>query len=56
MSLNPADGGVKISSSAATPSFSAPRTIQVVQAELDAANARIKELESRLAAAGLSTA
>jgi hypothetical protein len=39
---------------AAVKSFVPAKSAAVLQAELDAANARIKELEARLAAAGLS--
>lgn len=62
MSLNPAHQGKITSSSSAstggaTPKPAVPiRTVATLSAELTAANARIKELEERLAAAGLSTA
>jgi coronin-1B/1C/6 len=54
MSLNPALGGSQ--TIAAPKEFVAVKSPAVLQAELDAANARIKDLEARLAAAGLSTA
>lgn len=54
MSLNPA---LRSSAAAATPVekkvFTAAKTAAVLQVELDQANARIKDLEARLAAAGL---
>lgn len=53
MSLNPANsGGV---SSAAPKEFVAPKSALVLQQELASAQERIKVLEARLAAAGLST-
>mmetsp|Transcript_4244 Transcript_4244/g.6539 ORF Transcript_4244/g.6539 Transcript_4244/m.6539 type:complete len:441 (-) Transcript_4244:190-1512(-) len=53
MSLNPAHSGQKI---AAPKEFAAVKSPAVLQQELATAQARIKELEDRLAAAGLSTA
>jgi coronin-1B/1C/6 len=67
MSLNPSTSG-KVGgggaggsagsgkAAAAARPFTAVKTAAQLQSELDAANARIKELEARLAAAGLSTA
>lgn len=56
MSLNPA---LRSSAAASTPMekkvFTAAKSAAVLQAELDQANARIKELEARLAAAGLDS-
>jgi len=59
MSLNP-NAKPGSGSSAVTPAItprvaSVPRTPHALQMELDLANIRIKELEARLAAAGLST-
>jgi coronin-1B/1C/6 len=57
MSLNPAAGHQASSKPkpAAATAATAPKSIPVLQAELAQANARIKQLEERLAAAGLST-
>lgn len=58
MSLNPNGKGGSTSNTpaATTPRvMSVPRTNQALQLELDMANLRIKELEARLAAAGLPT-
>jgi len=54
MSLNPSESGAIPTAPQAT--FAPPKSAQTLQTELDAATARIKELEERLAAAGLSTA
>ena len=53
MSLNPANSGAM--SSAAPKEFVAPKSPLVLQQELASAQDRIKVLEARLAAAGLST-
>lgn len=56
ISLNPSASGSAGSASAAKPKAAtvAPKSIPVLQAELNQANARIKQLEERLAKAGLS--
>jgi coronin-1B/1C/6 len=59
MSLNPSAKGAASSgggSGAPVKAFVPAKSAAVLQAELDAANKRIKDLEERLAAAGLSTA
>ena len=53
MSLNPANSGVT-RAAAAPKEFVVAKTAAVLQQELNQANARIKVLEERLAAAGLS--
>jgi coronin-1B/1C/6 len=55
-SLNPSLAKSTTASATPSPAFVPMKTPAALQAELDAANARIKVLESRLAAAGLSTA
>jgi coronin-1B/1C/6 len=55
MSLNPAAGGRVSSSAPAAPrAFVAAKSAAVLQQELDAALARITQLEALLAAAGIS--
>ena len=59
MSLNPSGASSASSGGASSPRLSSKTTfkpVAVLTAELEAANVRIKELEDRLAAAGLSTA
>jgi coronin-1B/1C/6 len=56
MSLNPATRATAAAAPKEKKVFVAAKTAAQLQAELDAANARIKDLEARLAAAGLDSA
>ena len=53
MSLNVALGSAAVKTTTAPKAFVAVKSPVVLQAELDKANQRIKDLEARLAAAGL---
>jgi hypothetical protein len=56
MSLNPATRATAAAAPKEKKVFVAAKTAAQLQVELDAANSRIKDLEARLAAAGLDSA
>jgi coronin-1B/1C/6 len=56
MSLNPSQRGSQLNTPREKKVFVAAKTAAQLQVELDAANARIQDLEARLQAAGLDTA